>query len=86
MEKVHCLVSEGLGESGGGGVDGVEGVDYGGCPLSRNAIESAVRRASGKTKNGSAPGPDGTGYRLIKAVRDTRLGGELIEDIVDNLA
>ena len=86
MEKVHCLVSEVFGESGGGGVDGVEGVDYGGCPLSRDPIESAVRRASGKTKNGSAPGPDGTGYRLIKAVRDTRLGGELIEDIVDKLA
>ena len=57
-----------------------------GCPLSREEIESAVIHALGRTKNGSAPGPDGIGYRLIKPVRDTRLGWELIEEIVDNLA
>ena len=87
VEKVHCLVSEVFGRSGGGGDgDEVGGVDYGGCPLSGDEIESAVRRALAKTKNASAPGPNGVGYRLIKAVRDTRLGGELIEEIVDNLA
>ena len=35
--------------------------------------------------NNSAPGPDGVGYRLIKAVRDTRLGRELVGEIVDSL-
>ena len=38
-----------------------------------------------RTKNGSAPGPDGISYRLIKAIRDTRLGRELIEEVVDCL-
>ena len=55
-------------------------------PASQDEIETAVRRALGRTKDGSAPGPDGVGYRLIKAVRDTRLKGELIEEIVDYLA
>ena len=86
MEKVHCLVSEVFGGSGEGRDDEVEGVDYGGCPLSRGEIESVVRRALGKTKNGSAPGPDGVGYWLIKAVWNTRLEQVLIEEIVDNLA
>ena len=87
VEKVCCLVSEVFGGSGeGGGSDEVGEADYGGCPLSRDEIESAVRWALGKTKNGSAPGPDGISYRLIKAVRDTRLGGELIEELMDNLA
>ena len=85
VEKVHCLVPEVFEGSGEGSVDDVGGVDYGGCPLLRDEIELAVRRALGKTKNGSAPGPDGVGYRLIKAVRDTHLGRELIEEIVDNL-
>ena len=35
-----------------------------------------------RTKNGSAPGLDGVGYRLIKAVCKTRLGTELIDDVV----
>ena len=39
-----------------------------------------------KTKSGSAPSPDGVGYPLINAVRDTRVGRELIEKVVDNLA
>ena len=87
MEKVHCLVSEVFrGSSEGRDGDEVGGVDNGGCPLSRDEIESAVRQALRKTKNRSAPGSDGVVYRLIKTVKDTRLGGELIEEIVDNLA
>ena len=39
----------------------------------------------GRTKNGSAPGPDGISYRLIKVVKDRRLGRELVDEIVDNL-
>ena len=30
-------------------------------------------------------GPDGIGYRLIKAVRDMRLGKEQVDEVVDNL-
>ena len=87
VEKVRCPVSEVFGGSEeGGGSDHVGEADYVGSLLSRDEIESAVRQALGKTKNGSAPGPDGIGYRLIKAVRDTWLGGKLIEEIVDNLA
>ena len=53
--------------------------------MTKEQLECSVRRALGGTKNGSAPGPDGISCRLIKAVRDTRLGRELIEEVVDNL-
>lgn len=45
-----------------------------------------MRSALGRTQNGSAPGPDGIGHRLIKAVQDTRLGYELFKEVVDYLA
>ena len=82
-EKVGCLVSEVFGVPS-------EGVQsraraWGRYPMSREVLECSVRRALGKTKNGSAPGPDGISYRLIKAVRDTRLGRELSDEVVDNL-
>ena len=85
-EKVRCLVSEVF--RGVGGVDGgwsrgaVGDVEF---PMSREEVGSSVRRALGRTKNGSAPGPDGISYRLIKSVRDTRLGRELVEEDVDYL-
>ena len=53
--------------------------------MSEEDLEESVRRALVRTKNGSAPGPDGMSYRLIKAIRDTRLGRELIEEVVDCL-
>ena len=56
------------------------------CPLSWEEIEVSVRRVLGQAKNGSAPGPDGIGYRLIKAVQNTHLGCEPVEEVVDNLA
>ena len=81
--KVECLVSEVFGVPS----DGVLSADrvWGRCPMSREVLECSVRRALSKTNNGSAPGPDGISYRLIKAVRDTRLGRELIDEVVDNL-
>ena len=48
-------------------------------------VRKWVLSALGRTKNGSAPGRDGISYRLIKAVRDTRLGRELVDEVVDNL-
>ena len=41
-----------------------------------------VQAALSGTKNNSAAGPDGVGYRLIRAVRDTRLGREVMGEIV----
>ena len=85
MDKVSCLVAEvfvGLGE---GGNHELEGVDYEECPLLQGKIELSVRQALGRTKNGSAPGPERIGYQLIKGVRDPRLGRDLIEEVVDNL-
>lgn len=54
-------------------------------PLSRNDLHVSVLTALGDKKNGSAPGPYGISYRLINAVKDMRLGWDLIEEIVDNL-
>ena len=42
------------------------------CPYSEDAVIEWVQAALSGTKNNSAAGPDGVGYRLIKAVRDTR--------------
>ena len=44
-----------------------------------------VERALIRTKNSSAPGPDGAGYRLIKVVKDTPLGQGLYEEIAISL-
>ena len=81
-EKVGHLVSEIFGVPSEGVRSGARA--WGRCPMSRGELECSVRRALGKTKNGSAPGPDGISYRPIKAVRDTRLGRELIDEVVDN--
>ena len=54
-------------------------------PYSREEVRKWVLCALGRTKNGSAPGTDGIGYWLIKAVRGTRLGRELVDEVVDNL-
>ena len=52
------------------------------CPYSTDEVMEWVRGALSGTKNNSAAGPDGVGYRLIKAVRDTRLGNELLGEVV----
>lgn len=48
-------------------------------------MEDSVRKALMGTTNSSAPGPDGVSYRLIKAVRDTPLGEELISEVALHL-
>ena len=50
-------------------------------PLSEDTRER-VRRALMKTRNHSAPGPDGVTWRLLKAIRDTRLGRAVLDDVV----
>jgi len=39
-----------------------------------------AREALGKTKNSSAPGPDGVTWKLLKKIKDTKLGRALLED------
>ena len=80
---MRCLVLEVFGVQSDVGRAGIG--TRGQCPMSREELENSDRRALGRTKNGSAPGPDGISYRLIKAVKDTRLGRELIEEVVENL-
>ena len=58
------------------------GADF---PHSREKMRGWVLSALGRTKNGSSPGPDGISYQLIKAVRDMRLGRELVKEVVNNL-
>ena len=52
------------------------------CPYSRDEVMEWVRVTLSGTKNNSAAGPDGVGYRLIKSVRDTRLGSEVMDEVV----
>ena len=52
------------------------------CAYDADEVMGWVRSTLSGTKNNSAAGPDGVGYRLIKAVRDTRLGIELLGEVV----
>ena len=52
------------------------------CPYSEDEVMEWVRSALSGTKNNSAAGPDGVGYRMIKAVRETKLGIELLGEVV----
>ena len=52
------------------------------CPYSEDGVMEWVHSALSGTKNNSAAGPDGVGYRMIKAVRDTKLGIEVLGEVV----
>ena len=52
------------------------------CPCSEDKVMEWVNSALSGTKNNSAAGPDGVGYRMIKAVRDTKLGIEVLGEVV----
>ena len=82
-EKVRCLVSGVFGTPSAVAPALVREWDR--CPMTREELKCSVRKALGGTKNSLAPGPDGVSYRLIEAVRDTRLGRVLIEEVVDSL-
>ena len=47
-------------------------------------IEQARKALSG-TSNSSALGPDGINYKLLKAIKDTRFGREVLEEVTTNL-
>ena len=52
------------------------------CPYSGDQVMEWVHSALSGTRNNSAAGPDGVGYRMIKAVRDTKLGIEVLGEVV----
>ena len=79
-DKVGRLVRDLFGEEAAQDAMGMgEHVE---CPYGMDEVMEWVRYALSGTKNNSAAGPDGVGYRLIKAVRDTRLGNELLREVV----
>ena len=61
-----------------------ERVEYFGHSEKEVMIEQ-VRKALSGTSNSSAPGPDGINYKLLKAIKDTRLGREVLEEVATNL-
>ena len=56
--------------------DAMDMGDGGEYPYGIKEVMEWVRDALSGTNNNSAAGPDGVGYKLIKAIRDTRLGCE----------
>ena len=79
-DKVDGLVSDLFGGDVGGAVgDAGERVE---CPYAEDAVMQWVRNALSLTKNNSASGPDGVGYKLIKMVRDMKLGSEVLGEVV----
>ena len=52
------------------------------CPYSEDQVMEWVYNAQSGTKNNSAAGLNGVGHRIIKAVRDTKLGTELLGEVV----
>ena len=82
-DKVDGLVRDLFGEESARETVVMEG--GGECPYSGDKVMEWVQAALSGTKNNSAAGPDGVGYRLIKAVRDTRLEREVMGEIVATL-
>jgi len=55
-----------------------------GQQMRQRATDTAVRRveqALRKTKNNSAPGPDGVSWKLLKKIQNTALGRAVIQDV-----
>ena len=55
------------------------------APYGKEIVMGWVHQALAGTKNNSAVILDGVGYRLIGAVRDTRLGREVVGEVVARL-
>ena len=82
-EKVDGLVKDLCGEEAAQEAMGMG--DGGECPYGTDKVMEWVCDALSGTKNNSPASPDGVGYRLIKAIRDTRLGSELLGEVVSAL-
>ena len=79
-DKVDGLVRDLCGEEAAQDAMGMR--EHEDCPYVADEVMEWVCDALSGTKNNSAASPDGVGYRLIKAVRDTRLGNELLGEVV----
>ena len=79
-DKVDGLVRDLCGEEAAQDTLGMR--EHKDCPYGADEVIEWVHYALSGTKNNSAAGPDGVGYRLIKAVQDTRLGIELLGEVV----
>ena len=82
-EQVDGLVRDLFGEETA--QDAMDMGDGGECPYGTDEVMEWVCDALSGTKNNSAAGPDSVGYRLIKAIWGTRLGGELLGEVVSAL-
>ena len=78
-DKMDGLVSDLFGRDVGGAAgDDSARVE---CPYGEDAVMRWVQDALSRTKNNSAAGPDGVGYKLIQVVRDTKLGYEVLGEV-----
>ena len=82
-DKVDGLVRDLFGEVAAQNAIGMG--ECGECSYSTDEVMEGVRNALFGTKINSTAGPDGVGYRLIKAIQDTRLGNELFGEVVTAL-
>ena len=82
-DKVDGLVRDLFGEEAAQNAIGMG--ECGECPYGKDEVMEWVRNALSGTKNNSAARPDGVGYRLIKAIRDTRLDSKLLGVVVTAL-
>ena len=87
-EKVTELVKDHFGwRQDGRGVEEAEREEEERRSTNRlGQLQEEVRKALSGTNNSSAPGLDGIGYMLIKMVLRTKLGDELMKEVVRNLA
>ena len=57
-----------------------------GLPRDRTKLADSLRQALSKTNSHSTPGPDRISYRLLKLLKDTRLGSQTIDILADFLS
>ena len=79
-DKVDGLVSDLFGGDTGDAAGNAGGQVE--CPYNEDEVMGWVRDALSGTRNNFAASPDGVGYKLIKAIWDTKLGTEVLGEIV----
>lgn len=79
-DKVGGLVSDLFGRDAG--LDTGRTSELVECSFEEEVGMGWVWDALSGTKNNSAADTDGVGYRLLEAVRDTRLGNEVLGEVV----
>ena len=82
-DKVDGLVSDLFGQDAAGDTGHTSELME--CPFDEEVLLGWVWDALSGTRNNSAASPDGIGYRLLKTVRNTRLGTKVLEEVVATL-